>query len=77
VTRLHRASPEFTDFWERHDVQGVESRTKRALHPSVGLLRLNYTNLWLGQRLGTRIVTFTPADERTRERLETLHRSLV
>ncbi len=77
VTRLHRASPEFTDFWERHDVQGVESRTKRALHPVVGLLRLNYTNLWLGQRLGTRIVTFTPADERTRERLETLHRSLV
>ena len=33
-------------------------------------LSLDYTNLWLGQRLGTRIVAFTPADDRTRIRLE-------
>jgi hypothetical protein len=77
VTRLHHASPEFTAVWERHDVHGVESRTKRARHPVVGLLRLDYTNLWLGQRLGTRIIAFTPADERTRDRLEKLHESLV
>jgi transcriptional regulator with XRE-family HTH domain len=77
VARLHRASPEFTAVWERHDVQGVESRTKRARHPLVGLLRLVYTNLWLGQGLGIRIVAFTPADERTRARLEVLHASLV
>jgi transcriptional regulator with XRE-family HTH domain len=76
VARLHRASPEFTAFWDRHDVQGVESRTKRARHPLVGLLRLTYTNLWLGQGLGVRIVAFTPADERTRSRLELLHESL-
>jgi transcriptional regulator with XRE-family HTH domain len=73
VARLHRASPEFTAFWERHDVQGVESRTKRARHPQVGLLRLVYTNLWLGQGPGIRVIAFTPADERTRLRLETLH----
>jgi transcriptional regulator with XRE-family HTH domain len=76
VARLHHASPEFTAVWERHDVQGVESRTKRAMHPTAGLLLLDYTNLWLGQRLGTRIVAFTPADERTRRRLERLHESL-
>jgi transcriptional regulator with XRE-family HTH domain len=76
VARLHRASPEFTAVWERHDVQGAESRTKRAMHPMVGLLSLDYTNLWLGQRLGTRIVAFTPADDRTRRRLEALQRSL-
>ena len=76
VSRLHRASPEFTAFWERHDVQVVESRTKRALHPTLGLLSLDYTNLWLGQRLGTRIVALSPADERTRARLELLHESL-
>jgi transcriptional regulator with XRE-family HTH domain len=76
VARLHQASPEFRTFWERHDVQGVESRTKRAMHPTVGLLSFDYTNLWLGQRLGTRIVASTPADERTRKRLETLVRSL-
>jgi transcriptional regulator with XRE-family HTH domain len=77
VARLHRASPEFTAVWERHDVQGVESRTKRAMHPTAGLLLLDYTNLWFGQRHGTRIIAFTPADDRTRRRLETLHASLA
>ncbi len=77
VARLHRASPEFTAFWERHDVQLVETRTKRALHPTAGPLSLIYTHLWLGQRLGTRITAYTPADERTRRRLEELHRSLT
>ena len=76
VARLHRASPEFTSVWERHDVQAPESRVKRIQHPTVGLLRLDYTYLWLGQRLGTRIVSYTPADEQTRKRLESLHRSL-
>lgn len=77
VARLHRASPDFTTVWERHDVQGVESRTKQAMHPTAGLLSLDYTNLWFGQRHGTRIIAFTPADERTRRRLDTLHQSLA
>jgi transcriptional regulator with XRE-family HTH domain len=76
VDRLHRVAPEFTAFWERHDVQLVESRMKRARHPRVGLLSLMYTHLWLGQRLGTRITAFTPADERTWRKLEALHASL-
>jgi transcription regulator MmyB-like protein len=59
VDRLHRVSPEFTAFWERHDVQLVESRMKRARHPTAGLLSLMYTHMWLGQRLGTRITAFT------------------
>jgi transcriptional regulator with XRE-family HTH domain len=74
VARLHRASPEFTAFWERHDVQGAESRTKRAMHPTAGLLLLDYTNLWLGPNPGTRIVAFTPTDDRTRDRLERLQK---
>ena len=77
VARLHDASREFTAVWDRHDVLGAESRTKRAMHPTAGLLSLDYTNLWLGQRLGTRIVALTPADERTRKRLDTLHTSLL
>jgi transcriptional regulator with XRE-family HTH domain len=76
VDRLHRASREFTAVWARHDVQAAQGRKKRALHPTAGLLTLEYTNLWLGQRLGTRIVAFTPADERTRRRLEAVHESL-
>jgi transcriptional regulator with XRE-family HTH domain len=77
VARLQGVSPEFTAFWERHDVLGTESRTKRAMHPTAGLLSLDYTNLWLGQGLGTRIVAFSPADERTRQRLESLYESLA
>jgi transcriptional regulator with XRE-family HTH domain len=73
VNRLTKASSEFADLWERHDIAAPENRTKRFLHPDVGLLRLDYTNLWLGQRLGTRMITYTPADEQTRARLERLH----
>jgi transcriptional regulator with XRE-family HTH domain len=76
VDRLHRASAEFTAFWERHDVVRMLSNTKRAMHPTVGLLRLNYTNLWLDHGPRARIVAFTPADEQTRARLDALYRSL-
>jgi MmyB-like transcription regulator ligand binding domain len=72
VSRLSKASSEFTELWERHDVGAPENRTKRFLHPDVGLLRLDYTNLWLGQRLGTRMVTYTPADGETQSRLQRL-----
>jgi transcriptional regulator with XRE-family HTH domain len=73
VARLHRASPDFTAVWERRDVQGTQGPAKRILHPTVGLLVLDYTSLWLEQRLGTRIVTCTPADEATRAKLERLY----
>jgi transcriptional regulator with XRE-family HTH domain len=72
IERLHRASPEFTAFWDRHDVRATESRSKRAMHPQLGLLTFDYTNLWLDQRLGIRIVAFTPGDEQTAERIDTL-----
>jgi len=41
-----------------------------------GVLSLVYTHLWLGQRLGTRITAFTPADERSRRKLDELYESL-
>jgi transcriptional regulator with XRE-family HTH domain len=77
VKRLRQASPEFAELWERHEVNAPENRTKRIVNPRVGLLRVDYTNLWLGQRLGIRMVTYTPADEETRERLTTLHRLIT
>ncbi len=73
VSRLTKASPEFAELWERHEVTQPENLTKRFMHPDVGLLKMNYTHLWLGQRLGTRLTAYTPADEQTRERLEELH----
>ena len=50
---------------------------KRIQHPTAGLLRLDFTYLWLDRRLGTRIIAYTPAEERTRNRLEALHASLT
>jgi transcriptional regulator with XRE-family HTH domain len=73
VSRLSKASPEFAELWERHEVASPENLTKRFLHPEVGLLNLNYTHLWLGQRLGTRMTTYSPADEQTAARLRELH----
>jgi transcriptional regulator with XRE-family HTH domain len=75
VARLHRASPEFAEMWARHDVRGLENAVKRLRHPLVGLLRLEYTYLWLDPGLGTRIVAYTPADARTAHRLEALHQT--
>lgn len=74
VARLTKASPEFAELWERHEVASPENLTKRFLHPEVGLLKLNYTHLWLSQRLGTRMTTYSPADDQTADRLRELHR---
>ena len=77
VARLHRASPEFPAVWARHDVEAPEGRVKRIRHPTAGLLRLDYTYLWLDRRLGTRVTAYTPADERTRARLTALQEALA
>jgi|SRR5690348_12753116 transcriptional regulator with XRE-family HTH domain len=76
VARLQRASSEFGEMWARHDVQEPGGRFKLYRHPTAGLLHLDYTYLWFGRRLGTRMVTYTPADAETAARLDQLHRSL-
>ncbi|HEV2374030.1 MAG TPA: helix-turn-helix transcriptional regulator [Streptosporangiaceae bacterium] len=77
VSRLTKASVEFAELWQRHEVAQPENLTKRYLHPQAGLLRLNYTHLWLGQRLGTRVTTYTPADAETGQRLAELTHPLA
>lgn len=73
VKRLQQASPDFAALWDRHEVVQPENRTKRFLNPEVGLLTFDFTHLWLGPRPGPRLVTYTPADAATRERLDRLH----
>jgi transcriptional regulator with XRE-family HTH domain len=76
VERLLEASPEFRARWQRHDVRRVESARKRVRHPELGLLTLDYTNLWLDPSLGARIVAFTPTDAGSAARLRELHARL-
>lgn len=78
VKRLQAVSPRFAELWQRHDVESPTSRPKRFLHRDVGLLVFKHTNLWLGPHLGTKIVTYTPADAETEARLQVLyHRTLT
>ncbi|HTW21361.1 MAG TPA: helix-turn-helix transcriptional regulator [Mycobacteriales bacterium] len=65
VRRLQDASPEFAEMWRRHDVAAPENVTKRLRHPQLGALQFSSTNLWLSQRLGVRLLTYTPDDAET------------
>ncbi|MEV0904587.1 helix-turn-helix transcriptional regulator [Streptomyces hokutonensis] len=65
VTRLRRESPDFERLWDQHDVRAPENFTKRYLHPEVGLLTLDYTQLWFGERSEIKLTTYTPVDEGT------------
>ncbi|MFJ9924862.1 Helix-turn-helix domain-containing protein [Streptomyces misionensis] len=66
-------SPVFREHWERYEVVRHRSRTKEFLNPYVGHLTLEHTDLWLAPEAGFRMVTYTPGNEVSRERLERLH----
>jgi transcriptional regulator with XRE-family HTH domain len=70
VKRLQEASPEFAELWQRHDVNAPENLTKRFRHPELGLMHFSYTNLWLSQRIGVRMLTYTPNDAESQAALE-------
>ncbi|MFD4602669.1 helix-turn-helix transcriptional regulator [Streptomyces sp. NPDC058464] len=73
VKRLAAESAEFRENWERYEVVDLRARTKQFLNPYVGFLTLEHTDLFLNPGSGARMVTYVPADEDTRERLERLH----
>ena len=77
LARMLAASPEFGQIWERHEVAPLQRMTKRMLAPSVGLLHLESTSLWLAESVGVRLVTYTPLDDESRRRLETLAATAV
>ncbi|WP_241562090.1 helix-turn-helix transcriptional regulator [Streptomyces hoynatensis] len=67
-------SAEFRRLWERHEVIRPQGgRTKRFRNPLVGLLHLDVVQLWLGPRIGARLLSYVPADEESRARLQQLH----
>jgi len=73
LSRMLAASPEFGEIWERHEVAPLQRITKRMLAPSVGVVHLESTSMWLAESVGVRLVTYTPLDDDTRRRLEQLH----
>ncbi len=65
VKRLQDASPTFCEYWDEHRVGGPENVVKQFRHPELGLLRFNATHMWLAQRVGNRMMVYTPADAET------------
>ncbi|WP_199881364.1 helix-turn-helix transcriptional regulator [Streptomyces sp. CB03911] len=73
VARLQRESPEFCEVWDRHEVLQPDQPTTKFLTTDLGLMTFDCTPLWLGPRVGPQLVTYTPSDEATRERMTTLY----
>lgn len=65
VTRLRQESPDFRRLWDQHEVRAPENFRKRYRHPELGLLTVDYTQLWFGERSEIKLSTFTPVDEDT------------
>jgi transcriptional regulator with XRE-family HTH domain len=72
VARLRAASPEFAELWARHEVRGIQNKTKRIRHPELGLLTFEVTNTWLAPRSGRRMMVYVPADPETERRVPQL-----
>jgi hypothetical protein len=72
VARLRAASPEFAEMWARHEVRGIENKTKRLRHRELGLLKFEMTNTWLAPRSGRRMLVYVPADAETERRVQKL-----
>ncbi|MFJ7073134.1 helix-turn-helix transcriptional regulator [Streptomyces sp. NPDC098781] len=73
LKRLRAESPEFREVWDRHEVVSHRGKRKEFLNRHVGRILVDHTDLWLSPDVGPRMVTYVPADEESRVRLETLH----
>lgn len=71
IERL-KTSQEFRDLWSRNDVRRTLPAFKQFRNRLVGSMSFTSTSLWLGERSDTRLVTFTPSDATSHERLERL-----
>lgn len=60
VARLAEASPEFREWWPRHDVAGFATRRRRFSHPVAGPLAFTHLQLTPDGAPGLRVVAHMP-----------------
>jgi hypothetical protein len=72
LKRLRTESPAFRTAWDRHEVVAHRTKRKEFLNRHVGRITVDHTDFWLTPGTGPRIVTYVPADQESRERLERL-----
>jgi transcriptional regulator with XRE-family HTH domain len=58
--RLRDGSPEFTTWWEAHDVRNVVSGRKRMHHPTRGLLCFEHASFQANDDPALKLVIYTP-----------------
>ena len=66
IDRLRAASPEFEQWWPRHDVAGFSTRRRRFHHPEGGELTFRYQVLIPAGTPDVRLVVQLPDDDHTR-----------
>ncbi|MER7547529.1 helix-turn-helix transcriptional regulator [Spirillospora sp. NPDC127506] len=72
VRRLQEVSPEFARLWASHDVALPGASIKIFRHHAAGEIRTRTMHLEVSAAPGARMVTYTPIDEESRERIDWL-----
>ena len=62
MARLRATSPEFDEWWGRHDVAGFHTRMRRFRHPDDGLLIFEYQQFVVAGEPDLRLVVQLPVD---------------
>lgn len=75
---LQARSPEFSAWWNDHNVQLPAGGLKRYRHPQAGLLSFDFTTLDVGGEAlpQVHLVAYVPADAETHRKVEALYREL-
>jgi transcriptional regulator with XRE-family HTH domain len=60
---LTRLSPEFREWWPKHEVLAPFAGYKRIRHPKAGAMAFEYTSFALSDRPDMKLIVFTPLEE--------------
>jgi len=61
LARLAQGCPEFTGWWETHDVSGTAAGQKSLSHPKKGRLKLEYASFQANDDPALKLVIYTVA----------------
>jgi hypothetical protein len=61
LARLQQGCPEFTGWWEAHDIRGVSAGQKSLCHPKKGRLRLEYASFQANDDPDLKLIIYTAA----------------
>ncbi|WP_242527216.1 helix-turn-helix transcriptional regulator [Ktedonosporobacter rubrisoli] len=76
IDELSQVSPEFREWWPRHDIQGRQTEQKQLKHPLVGLLELQPRTFQVVDRPDLQMIIYTPVSgTKTAAKLEQLSQS--